>query len=83
MPNEFPKTLTTWKRRAAAYASSLLARGDMFADHDPYLVNDEAEDAFEAGELPKAYVRRVFADAIRDMEIILANEAEDFYGERL
>jgi hypothetical protein len=77
-----PKTLAVWKRRAADYAGTMLAKADLFSDADPYLVADQAEEAFENEETPSQFVRRVFAADFEALPEILAAEAEDFFGER-
>lgn len=76
------KSLEVWKRQAADFAGSLMARGDMFSSSDPYHVLDLAEIAFEDEEKPRDFVRRVFADDIEALATIV-DESEDFYGERL
>lgn len=78
-----PKTLEVWKRRAADYAGTMLAKSDLFSEADPYLVADMAEEAFENEETPNQFVRRVFQDEFEDLPEILAREAEDFFGERI
>lgn len=77
-----PKTLEVWKRQAADFAGSILARADMFTEADPYFVLDLAEAAFESEERPRDFVRRVFAADIEAMATIV-DESEEFYGERL
>ncbi len=78
-----PKTLDVWKRRAADYAGTMLAKGDLFSESDPYLVADMAEEAFDNEETPHQFVRRVFEDDFEALPEILAREAEDFFGERI
>lgn len=54
-----------WKKRAEASAGKRLAVGDLFDVEDPYdLVGNDLDPraAFESGETPAAYVRRVFEE---------------------
>lgn len=54
-----------WKKRAAACAGKHLGADDLFDESDPYDVTSNELDprrAFESGEKPTAYVRRVFEE---------------------
>lgn len=65
----------TWKKRASAFAEKHLGTGDLFDESDPYDVkgNDlDPREAFERGEKPQAYVRRVFEEDFASM----ANDRE-------